>query len=55
MALKKNPLNLNTLQLKTLTLLQELAHLPNYSQPGEEPDSVVITVSVPSLVTIASL
>jgi hypothetical protein len=40
---KKNPLNLNTLQLKTLTLLQELARLPGHSRPGEEPDSVVIT------------
>jgi len=43
MAAKKNPLSLNTLQLKTLTLLQELAHLPDHSRPGEEPDSVVIT------------
>jgi hypothetical protein len=40
---KKNPLNLNSLQLKTLTLLQELARLPGHSRPGEEPDSVVIT------------
>jgi hypothetical protein len=40
---KKNPLNLNPLQLKTLTLLQELARLPDHSRPGEEPDSVVIT------------
>ena len=40
---KKNPLTLNTLQLKTLTLLQELARLPDHSRPGEEPDSVVIT------------
>ncbi len=43
MAPKKNPLNLNALQLKTLTLLQELARLPDYSRPGEEPDSTVIT------------
>jgi hypothetical protein len=43
MSPKKNPLSLNTLQLKTLTLLQELARLPNHSRPGEEPDSVVIT------------
>ena len=43
MAPKKNPLNLNALQLKTLTLLQELARLPDYSRPGEEPDSAVIT------------
>jgi hypothetical protein len=39
---KKNPLSLNTLQLKTLTLLQEIARLPDHSRPGEEPDSVVI-------------
>ena len=39
---KKNPLNLNALQLRTLTLLQELARLPDYSRPGEEPGSVVI-------------
>lgn len=40
---KRNPLNLNPLQLKTLTLLQELARLPDYSHPGEEPGSVVLT------------
>jgi hypothetical protein len=40
---KKNPLNLNGLQLRTLTLLQELARLPDYSRPGDEPGSVVIT------------
>ena len=39
---KKNPLNLNPLQLRTLTLLQELARLPDYSRPGDEPGSVVI-------------
>ncbi len=43
MAPKQNPLNLNPLQLKTLTLLQELARLPDYSRPGEEPGSVVVT------------
>src|SRR2546421_5475831 len=36
MAPKKNPLNLNALQLRTLTLLQQLARLPDYSRPGEE-------------------
>jgi len=30
---KKNPLNLNPLQLKTLTLLQELARSPNHAEP----------------------
>ena len=32
---KRNPLNLNALQLRTLTLLQELARLAEYSRPGE--------------------
>jgi hypothetical protein len=40
---KRNPLNLNSLQLKTLTLLQELARLQEYSRSGEEPGSVVLT------------
>jgi hypothetical protein len=40
---KKNPLNLNALQLRTLTLLQELAHLADYSRPGDEAGSFVIT------------
>ena len=39
---KKNPLNLNALQLRTLTLLQELARVPDYSRPGDELGSVVI-------------
>jgi hypothetical protein len=39
---KKNPVNLNSLQLKTLTLLQELAQIPEYSRPGEELGSVVV-------------
>jgi hypothetical protein len=39
---KRNPLNLNTLQLKTLTLLQELTRLAEYSRPGEEPGSIVV-------------
>ncbi|MGO8917668.1 MAG: hypothetical protein ACLQJR_17330 [Stellaceae bacterium] len=42
MAPKKNPLGLNTLQLKTLTLLQELARLPNHSRPAEEPGAVMV-------------
>jgi hypothetical protein len=33
---KRNPLGLNPLQLKTLTLLQELARLPAYSRPVED-------------------
>ena len=39
---KKNPLNLNALQLKTLNLLQELARLGEYSRPGEEPGTIVV-------------
>jgi LmbE family N-acetylglucosaminyl deacetylase len=39
---KKNPLSLNPLQLKTLTLLQALAKIPEYSQPAEEASSVVV-------------
>ncbi len=33
---KKNPLNFNPLQLKTLTLMQELARLVGAPAPGEE-------------------
>lgn len=33
---KKNPLGLNALQLKTLTLLQEIARLENTPVEGEE-------------------
>jgi hypothetical protein len=40
---KRNPLGLNALQLRTLTLLQQLARLSEYSQPAEEPGSVVLT------------
>ena len=39
---KRNPLNLNSLQLRTLTLLQALAKLPEFSRPGEEAGSVVV-------------
>jgi hypothetical protein len=39
---KRNPLQLNALQLKTLTLLQELASLPAYAGPAEEPGDVAI-------------
>jgi hypothetical protein len=42
MPAKKNPLNLNALQLRTLTLLQELARLADYSRPGGEAGSFVI-------------
>jgi hypothetical protein len=42
MPTRRNPLNLNPLQLKTLTLLQELARLPSYSEPGEASGSVIV-------------
>jgi len=35
MPARKNPLNLNGLQLRTLTLFQELARLPNFSRPAD--------------------
>ena len=39
---KRNPLGLNPLQLKTLTLLQALALLPD-AKPGDEDGSVLLT------------
>jgi hypothetical protein len=42
MAPKRNPLNLNSLQLKTLTLLQELARLPDHGRPADEPGAVLV-------------
>jgi hypothetical protein len=43
MAQKRNPLKLNKLQLKTLTLLQELARLPDMATPNSETGEVHIT------------
>src|SRR5436190_15494238 len=43
MPTKRNPLNLNPLQLKTLTLLQELAQLAGQPAPEEEPGRLAIT------------
>lgn len=43
MTAKKNPLSLNALQLKTLTLLQSLARSADHAQPGEAPGEVLIT------------
>ena len=40
---KRNPLNLNPLQLKTLTLLQELARVAGRPVPEEEAGGVAIT------------
>jgi len=45
MALKKNPLNLNPLQLKTLTLLQELARSSANAKPL--PDGTVRVSDLP--------
>ena len=46
MAAKKNPLNLNPLQLKTLTLLQELARLGGRPAP-DAPEGHVIVSGLP--------
>ncbi|HEV2546879.1 MAG TPA: hypothetical protein VGU20_06055 [Stellaceae bacterium] len=43
MPAKKNPLNLNPLQLKTLTLLQALARLPGHGQPADNEGAILIT------------
>ena len=43
MPTKKNPLALNPLQLKTLTLLQAMARLEEYSKPGEAEGERLIT------------
>ncbi len=40
---KKNPLNLNPLQLRTLTLMQALATLPDHARPADEPGSFMIS------------
>ena len=42
MTSKRNPLNLNALQLKTLTILQELARSPSHAAPAEEPGAVIV-------------
>lgn len=39
---KTNPAKLNPLQLKTLTLLQALARLPEHSQPADEEGAVMV-------------
>jgi hypothetical protein len=43
MAPKRNPLNLNALQLKTLTLLQALALLPDHARPSGDDGSVLVS------------
>jgi len=40
---KKNPLNLNALQLRTLTVLQALAHVPQIAEGGPGEGEVTIT------------
>lgn len=40
---KRNPLNLNPLQLKTLTLLQELARIAGKPAPEGEADGIALT------------
>ena len=43
MAPKRNPLNLNPLQLRTLTLLQALAQLEGHGRPADEEGHVIVT------------
>ncbi len=43
MAARKNPLNLNSLQLKTLTLMQALARLPEHGRPMGESGEMLVT------------
>lgn len=40
---RKNPLKLNALQLKTLTLLQQMARSPQHAQPGDEEGSIFVS------------
>ena len=40
---KKNPLKLNTLQLKTLAIFQELSRFPETSSRGENSEEILIT------------
>src|SRR5258708_5465068 len=40
---KKNPLNLNALQLRTLTLMQALARLEAHGTPANEPGHVLVS------------
>ena len=44
---KRNPLNLNPLQLKTLTLLQELARIAGGPSPDEEPGGGIAITQLP--------
>ncbi|HVA35220.1 MAG TPA: hypothetical protein VNG52_03230 [Stellaceae bacterium] len=48
MSPKKNPLNLNPLQLRTLTLLQALARIPGHARPAGE-DGALLVGNVPPM------
>ena len=39
---KRNPLNLNPLQLKTLALMQALARLPEHARPADDDGSILV-------------
>lgn len=39
---KRNPLNLNPLQLRTLTLLQALARIPGHARPAGEDGALLV-------------
>jgi hypothetical protein len=43
MAPKRNPLNLNALQLKTLTLMQALARLPDHASAADESGAILVS------------
>jgi hypothetical protein len=43
MTAKRNPLKLNKLQLRTLAILQQMARSNGHAQPGDEPDSVMVS------------
>jgi hypothetical protein len=45
---KKNPLNLNPLQLRTLALLQALARIPGHARPAGE-DGALLVGNVPAV------
>jgi len=44
---KKNPLNLNPLQLRTLTLLQALSTLPDHRKEVTEPEGGILVTNLP--------
>jgi hypothetical protein len=44
---KSNPLGLNALQLKTLTLIQAASRLPDHATPDESDPGAVVMVRLP--------